>query len=156
MYDGNVVKYLIVPKDVEIPAGLDKDMIVIQLPVEKTYVASEDALKLLDEQLDAAESIKAVGMEQKDCQIENIAKAMEDKKISFDGAFDDLDYKALEKTKSTLQFFRLSSFREMQKMRKMLMQPTRPQIPKLRIRRTIKTIRQRMRKQTKTRLRKNF
>ena len=97
LYEGNVVKYLIVPKDVEIPAGLDKDMIVIQLPVEKTYVASEDALKLLDEQLDAAESIKAVGMEQKDCQIENIAKAMEDKKISFDGAFDDLDYKALVK-----------------------------------------------------------
>lgn len=97
LYEGNVVKYLIVPKDVEIPAGMDKDMIVIQLPVEKTYVASEDALKLLDEQLDAAESIKAVGMEQKDCQIENIAKAMEDKKISFDGAFDDLDYKALVK-----------------------------------------------------------
>lgn len=97
LYEGNVVKYLIVPKDVEIPAGLDKDMIVIQLPVEKTYVASEDALKLLDEQLDAAESIKAVGMEQKDCQIEKIAKAMEDKKISFDGAFDDLDYKALVK-----------------------------------------------------------
>ena len=72
-------------------------MIVIQLPVEKAYVASEDALKLLDEQLDAAESIKAVGMEQKDCEIENIAKAMEDKKISFDGAFDDLDYKALVK-----------------------------------------------------------
>ena len=65
LYEGNVVKYLIVPKDVEIPAGLDKDMIVIQLPVEKTYVASEDALKLLDKQLDAAESIKAVGMEQK-------------------------------------------------------------------------------------------
>ena len=87
LYEGNVVKYLIVPKDVEIPAGLDKDMIVIQLPVEKAYVASEDALKLLDEQLDAAESIKAVGMEQKDCQIENIAKAMEDKKISFDGRY---------------------------------------------------------------------
>ena len=131
-------------------------MIVIQLPVEKTYVASEDALKLLDEQLDAAESIKAVGMEQKDCQIENIAKSNGRQKISFDGAFDDLDYKALVKTKSTLQFFRLSSFREMQKMRKMLMQPTRPQIPKLRIRRTIKTIRQRMRKPTKARLRKNF
>lgn len=97
LYEGNVVKYLIVPKDVEIPAGLDKDMIVIQLPVEKAYVASEDALKLLDEQLDAAESIKAVGMEQKDCQIEKIAKAIEDKKISFDGAFDDLDYKALVK-----------------------------------------------------------
>lgn len=97
LYEGNVVKYLIVPKDVEIPAGLDKDMIVIQLPVGKAYVASEDALKLLDEQLDAAESIKAVGMEQKDCQIEKIAKAMEDKKISFDGAFDDLDYKALVK-----------------------------------------------------------
>ena len=69
-------------------------MIVIQLPVEKTYVASEDALKLLDEQLDAAESIKAVGMEQKDCQIENISKAMEDKKISFDGK-DEIDFAIL-------------------------------------------------------------
>lgn len=103
LYEGNVVKYLIVPKDVEIPAGLDKDMIVIQLPVEKAYVASEDALKLLDEQLDAAESIKAVGMEQKDCQImKNIAKAMERQKISFDGAFDDLDYKALVKERNRL------------------------------------------------------
>ena len=35
LYEGNVVKYLIVPKDVEIPAGLDKDMIVIQLPVDR-------------------------------------------------------------------------------------------------------------------------
>lgn len=80
LYEGNVVKYLIVPKDVEIPAGLDKDMIVIQLPVEKTYVASEDALKLLDKQLDAAESIKAVGMEQKDCQIETLQKQWKIKK----------------------------------------------------------------------------
>ena len=56
-------------------------MIVIQLPVEKTYVASEDALKLLDEQLDAAESIKAVGMEQKDCQIETLQKQWKTKNL---------------------------------------------------------------------------
>lgn len=97
LYEGNVVKYLIVPKDVEIPAGLDKDMIVIQLPIEKAYVASEDALKLLAEDLNAKESIKAVGTEQKDCQVESIVKAMEDKEISFDGTFDDVDYKAIVK-----------------------------------------------------------
>lgn len=80
LYEGNVVKYLIVPKDVEIPAGLDKDMIVIQLPVEKAYVASEDALKLLDEQLDAAESIKAVGMERKTAGSKTLQKQWKIKK----------------------------------------------------------------------------
>ena len=49
LYTGNVIKYLIVPEGAVIPAGLDKDVILIQKPVESVYVASEGALNLLDE-----------------------------------------------------------------------------------------------------------
>ena len=52
LYEGNVVKYLIVPEDVEIPAGLDKNVIIIQRPLEKVFVADEDIRKLLKEELE--------------------------------------------------------------------------------------------------------
>ena len=47
LYEGNVVKYLIVPDGVEIPVGLDKETIVIQQPTDKTYVASDVILDKL-------------------------------------------------------------------------------------------------------------
>ena len=45
-------QYLIVPEDVEIPAGLDKNVIIIQRPLEKVFVADEDIHKLLKEELE--------------------------------------------------------------------------------------------------------
>ena len=42
-------KYLIVPEKSEIPAGLDKQMIIIRRPIENPYVASEQALSYLKE-----------------------------------------------------------------------------------------------------------
>lgn len=38
LYKGNVVKYLLVPEDVEVPVGLDQDMIIVKMPADKTYV----------------------------------------------------------------------------------------------------------------------
>ena len=57
LYTGNVVKYLIVPDGAVIPAGLDKDVILIQQPVESVYMASKDALNILDK-LKLTEKIK--------------------------------------------------------------------------------------------------
>ena len=57
LYTGNVVKYLIVPDGAVIPAGLDKDVILIQQPVETVYMASKDALNILDK-LKLTEKIK--------------------------------------------------------------------------------------------------
>ena len=58
---------------------------------------------------------------------------MEDKKISFDGAFDDLDYKALVKDEIDFAILPSEFLPGNAKDEEMLMQPTRPQIPKLRI-----------------------
>ena len=61
LYEGNVVKYLIVPENVEIPAGLDKNVIIIQRPLEKAYIADEDILKLLKEDFEIDEELLMEG-----------------------------------------------------------------------------------------------
>lgn len=61
LYEGNVVKYLIVPEDVEIPAGLDKNVIIIQRPLEKAYIADEDILELLKEDFEVDEELLMEG-----------------------------------------------------------------------------------------------
>ena len=49
LYHDNVVRYLIVPEDVEIPIALKEDMIIIQSPVESVYTDAEMAASQLEE-----------------------------------------------------------------------------------------------------------
>ncbi|MGN1141000.1 MAG: hypothetical protein ACI4TF_07355, partial [Oliverpabstia sp.] len=101
LYMGNVVKYLIVPEGTEIPVGLEKEVIIVDLPVDKTYVASEEALDTMDE-LELLDTIRALGFEKDDCSNEEVSKAMEDGDISFAGTFDEIDYKALLRAQCNL------------------------------------------------------
>lgn len=97
LYIGNVVKYLIVPEGAVIPAGLDKDVIVINQPVESAYVASTDALNILDK-LDLTDKVTALGMEKEDCTVDSLTAALEDGSVTFAGKDEDTDYKALVKS----------------------------------------------------------
>lgn len=101
LYMGNVVKYLIVPEGTEIPVGLEKEVIIVDLPVDKTYVASEEALNTMEE-LELLDTICALGFEKDDCSNEEVSKAMEDGDISFTGTFDEIDYKALLRVQCNL------------------------------------------------------
>ena len=94
LYDGNVVKYLVVPEDEEIPAGLDKEVIVVRTPVENAYVASEEVLRMLDK-ADSLGKVASVGFELKDVTDENIKKILKDENLIYAGTFDDIDYKKL-------------------------------------------------------------
>ena len=47
LYQNDIIKYLIVPEGVEIPAGLEKEMIIINLPKEHIYVQSDEAEEVL-------------------------------------------------------------------------------------------------------------
>ena len=49
LYSGNVVKYLIVPENQEVPAGLDKDTIIVRQPLEKIYSTSEAGRDTLEQ-----------------------------------------------------------------------------------------------------------
>ena len=101
LYKENVVKYLIVPEGVEIPAGLDKEVVVIQQPVDKTYAASDDILEQL-EQMDMLDQVAAVACEEDDCKIDAIADKMEKEEISFAGTYEEPDFKKLISTKCNL------------------------------------------------------
>ena len=101
LYKGKIVRYLIVPEGVEIPAGLDKEMIVIQQPKKSAYVGSEEVMGILNE-LNATDQITSVGVKEKDCKVERIAKAMKEKKITYAGTYKKPENKKLMKSKCDL------------------------------------------------------
>ena len=107
LYKGNVVKYLLVPENTEIPVGLEQDMIVVRMPVDHTYAASDDILKTM-ETLGILDNLVAVGCEQQDCTIDSIAEKMtakdgeQEAEVIFGGLFDQPDYKALIKKEVNL------------------------------------------------------
>lgn len=80
LYHSKVVNYLIVPKGVEVPAGLEKEMVIIQRPVNKTYTASKAAVNFIED-LDIS------------------------KKIAAKGKHEETDYKEIIKNKINLAFF---------------------------------------------------
>ena len=64
LYKENVVKYLIVPEDVDVPVGLDKDMIVIHRQEDEdfsAFVSSVEALGFMNE-LDSLDVVSALGL----------------------------------------------------------------------------------------------
>ena len=101
LYKAKIVRYLIVPEDAEIPAGLDKEMIVIQKPKKSAYVDSEEVLEILDK-LNATDQITSVGVKLKNCKVEGIAKAMKAKKIIYAGTYKKPENKKLMKSKCDL------------------------------------------------------
>lgn len=101
LYKAKIVRYLIVPEDAEIPAGLDKEMIVIQKPKKSAYVGSEEVLEILDK-LNATDQITSVGVKQKNCKVEGIAKVMKAKKIIYAGTYKKPENKKLMKSKCDL------------------------------------------------------
>lgn len=109
LYKGNVVKYLLVPEDVEVPVGLDQDMIIVKMPADKTYVASDEILEQMKE-LDLLDSVAAVGMEQKACTVPEIAEKMQvnededeaDAEVIYGGSFEKPELKALVKKEVSL------------------------------------------------------
>lgn len=101
LYKAKIARYLIVPEDAEIPAGLDKEMIVIQKPKKSAYVGSEEVLEILDK-LNATDQITSVGVKQKNCKVDGIVKAMKDKKIIYAGTYKKPENKKLMKSKCDL------------------------------------------------------
>jgi uncharacterized protein YjdB len=101
LYTNAIVKYLVVPENQEIPAGLEKDVIIIRQPADKTFVTSPEALKMLSE-LGKTEDIKALGVEDNDIEDESVRTALEkedgeDGKIYQAGSYDKWDLKTLIK-----------------------------------------------------------
>lgn len=110
LYKGNVVKYLIVPEDVEVPVGLEQDMIIVKKPTDHTYAESDEILNTMKD-LDLLDNIAAVGMKSKDCTVSEIADKMKAKdgeknaEVAYAGTADKLKLKNFVKSEVNLALF---------------------------------------------------
>lgn len=110
LYKGNVVKYLIVPEDVEVPVGLEQDMIIVKKPVDHTYAESDEILNTMKD-LDLLDNVAAVGMKSKDCTVSEIADKMKAKdgeknaEVAYAGTADKLKLKNFVKSEVNLALF---------------------------------------------------
>lgn len=84
-------------------------MIIVKMPADKTYVASDEILEQMKE-LDLLDSVAAVGMEQKACTVPEIAEKMQvnededeaDAEVIYGGSFEKPELKALVKKEVSL------------------------------------------------------
>ena len=100
LYKAKVVKYLIVPEDsdTELPVGIEKEMIVVKLPIKHAYVDSEESVNTL-ETLKLLKKVKAVGFDKDETDIDAVNKGLEEDKMVYAGAADDLKFRELVKNK---------------------------------------------------------
>lgn len=100
LYKAKVVKYLIVPEDsdAELPVGIEKEMIVVKLPIKHAYVDSEESIDTL-ETLKLLKKVKAVGFDKDETDIDAVNKGLEEDKMVYAGAADDLKFRELVKDK---------------------------------------------------------
>jgi len=106
VYLQNVVKYLVVPEDYDVPAGLDKEAVIIRRPVERAFITSPEALQMISD-LGRTEDVLALGMDENDISDGTIKAALEknsdsEGKIYQAGTYNDWDLKTLILQKTDL------------------------------------------------------
>lgn len=99
--DGAAAPYLVVPEGAEIPETLAENAVVLQLPIERAYVASTSMMSLLDA-IDGLDRVKLVATEQEKWYLENIISRMEAGDMVFSGSYDEPDYELM--TAGDIQF----------------------------------------------------
>ena len=101
LYLNKVIKYLIVPENVEIPAGLDKEVIVVRQPADHVYAGSNKTISLMEE-LGQLDKVTTVGVKKNKCKNETINEKMAEKEDIYAGPSGKLNYKKLVKNKCNL------------------------------------------------------
>lgn len=86
--------YLLVPEGMEVPAGLDASIRVLQQPLDRIYLQATSAMALFD-RLDALDHIRLVGTRQNGWYVDNAVQAMEEGKILFSGSYSEPDYELM-------------------------------------------------------------
>ncbi len=113
-YEGGIacietdIRYLIVPDDAELPAGLDKESVIIRRPggenkegVFRAYAASEPVLGWMSD-LGQLKNLALSGIPEEECRIQEIRELMEEEKAAFGGTYDEIEYRTLVTEKCDL------------------------------------------------------
>ena len=99
LYKHNVVRYLLVPEGTELPAGLEKQLIIVTLPVKSLYVMDEAPIDTLDI-FEALDLVKVIGAEKSGN--ETLSAALTDGSTVYGGTWDKPEYKLLVKNETDL------------------------------------------------------
>ena len=99
LYKQNVLRYLLVPEGTELPAGLEKQLIIVTLPVKSLYVMDETPVDTLDI-FEALHLVKVFGAEKS--ENETLAAALTDGSTLYGGTWDKPEYKLLVKNETDL------------------------------------------------------
>lgn len=87
-------RFLIVPEDGEVPAGIDEDMSIIKQPVSNIYLAATSAMDLF-RAIDSIDSVKMSGSEADDWYVEEAREAMEKGTMIYAGKYNAPDYETI-------------------------------------------------------------
>lgn len=87
-------RFLIVPENADVPAGIDEDIVIIKQPVNHVYLVATSAMCLFDA-LDSLPSIAMSGTDADGWYIENARKAMENGGIMYAGKYSKPDYERI-------------------------------------------------------------
>ena len=97
-YQGDILKYLLVPAGVELPAGLEKDYLIVSVPASNVYLMDETLAGILD-QLGALKNVSVVP---EDCEDATLYDMLETGEKLPGGTWEKPDYRTLIKEKVAL------------------------------------------------------
>ena len=99
LYKQNILRYLLVPEGTELPAGLEKQLIIVTLPAKSLYVMDETPVDTLDI-FESLNLVKVFGAETS--ENETLAAALADGSTVCGGTWDKPEYKKLVQNKTDL------------------------------------------------------
>lgn len=99
LYQNNVVNYLIVPEKAELPAGLEKDCVIIQQPVKASYIASDPILTNII-RLGRLDCIAGISMDVAEIEDEKLKEAVESGSVQALNDAEKPDYASIVKMKA--------------------------------------------------------
>lgn len=94
-------RFLIVPKDKDIPGNLEKDIIVLQRPMKNLYLVASAVMDMFRE-LDGLNTITFSGQKEENWYIEEAKEAMKNGDIIYAGKYSKPDYELLVSKNCTL------------------------------------------------------
>ena len=87
-------KFLVVPEGMEEPSGLEKDIIVLNRPIQNLYVVASSVMDMFQE-LDSLDTIAFSGQKEENWYIEGAKKAMQEGKMQYAGKYNQPDYERI-------------------------------------------------------------
>lgn len=87
-------KYLVVPEEMQVPADLEDGVYVLQMPINKVYMASTGIMSLIDA-IGALDFVPLVGTDVNGWYLPNVIATMENGSIKFGGKYSEPDFELM-------------------------------------------------------------